>query len=75
MAIVAILTGMLNTSKHKALGMMTGVFSVPMSLGGLSNCEAQLFMAPTGMTSKAADLNCDGTVNMQDRAVIASHWM
>lgn len=42
LAIVAVLTGMLNTSKRKALAMMNEVFSVPMSLGGLSNCEAQL---------------------------------
>ena len=42
LALVAILTGMLNTSKRKALAMMNEVFLVPMSLGGLSNCEAQL---------------------------------
>ena len=42
LAIVAVLTGMLNISKRKALAMMNQVFSVPMSLGGLSNCEAQL---------------------------------
>ncbi|MBA7481370.1 hypothetical protein ES707_16840 [subsurface metagenome] len=42
LAMVAVLTGMLNTSKRKALTMMNEVFSVPMSLGGLSNCEAQL---------------------------------
>jgi len=42
LALVAILTGMLNTSKRKALAMLNEVFSVPMSLGGLSNCEAQL---------------------------------
>jgi transposase len=42
LAVVAVLTGMLNTSKRKALAMMNEVFSVPMSLGGLSNCEAQL---------------------------------
>jgi transposase len=42
LAIVAVLTGMLNTSKRKALAMMNQVFSIPMSLGGLSNCEAQL---------------------------------
>ena len=42
LALVATLTGMLNTSKRKALAMMNEVFSVPMSLGGLSNCEAQL---------------------------------
>jgi len=42
LAVVAILTGSLNTSKRKALAMINEVFSVPMSLGGLSNCEAQL---------------------------------
>jgi len=42
LAVVAVLTGMLNTSKRKALMMINEVFSVPMSLGGLSNCEAQL---------------------------------
>jgi len=42
LAMVAILTGRLNTSKRKALAMMNEVFSVPMSLGGLSNCESQV---------------------------------
>ena len=42
LALVGILTGMLNTSKRKALQVINEVFSVPMSLGGLSNCEAQL---------------------------------
>lgn len=42
LAVVAVLTGVLNTSKRKALAMINEVFSVPMSLGGLSNCEAQL---------------------------------
>jgi transposase len=42
LAIVAVLTGMLNISKRKALAMINQVFSIPMSLGGLSNCEAQL---------------------------------
>jgi len=42
LSIVGILTGTLNTSKRKALAMMNQVFSVPMSLGGLSNCEAQV---------------------------------
>ena len=42
LALVGILTGMLNTSKRKALAMINEVFSVPMSLGGLSACEAQL---------------------------------
>jgi transposase len=42
LAVVAVLTGMLNTSKRKAMAVLNEVFSVPMSLGGLSNCEAQL---------------------------------
>lgn len=42
LALVGVLTGMLNTSKRKALAVMNEVFSVPMSLGGLSHCEAQL---------------------------------
>lgn len=42
LSIVGILTGYINTSKRKALAMMNEVFSVPMSLGGLSQCEAQL---------------------------------
>lgn len=42
LALVAILTGVHNTSKHKASAMMNEVFSIPMSLGGLSNCEVQL---------------------------------
>jgi transposase len=45
LAIVAVLTGMLNISKRKALAMINQVFSIPMSLGGLSNCEAQLTCA------------------------------
>ena len=42
LSIVGILTGMLNTSKRKALAVITEVFHVPMSLGGLSNCEARI---------------------------------
>jgi transposase len=42
LSIVGILTGEINTSKRKALAMMNEVFSVPMSLGGLSNCETQV---------------------------------
>ena len=38
----SILTGFLNTSKLRALAILNEAFSVPMSLGGLSNCEAQL---------------------------------
>jgi transposase len=42
LSVVGMLTGFLNTSKRKALAILNEVFSVPMSLGGLSNCEAQL---------------------------------
>jgi transposase len=58
LAIVAVLTGMLNTSKHKALAMMTEVFSVPMSLGGLINCEAQLTEAMEQSYEEVADFVC-----------------
>jgi len=34
-----VMTGMLNTSKRKALEVINEVFYVPMSLGGLSNCH------------------------------------
>lgn len=42
LAIVGVLTGMLNTSKRKAVEVINEVFHVPMSLGGLSNCEAKI---------------------------------
>ena len=42
LAIVGILTGEVNTSKRKALAVINEVFSIPMSLGGLSNCEAKV---------------------------------
>ena len=45
LSIVGVLTGMLNTSKRKALAVITEVFNVPMSLGGLSNCEAKIAQA------------------------------
>jgi transposase len=45
LAVVGILTGMLNTSKRKALEVINEVFGVPMSLGGLSNCEAKIAAA------------------------------
>lgn len=45
LAVVGILTGMLNTSKRKALEVINEVFGVPMSLGGLSNCEAKISAA------------------------------
>jgi len=42
LAVVGIMTGMLNTSKRKALEVINEIFGVPMSLGGLSNCEAKI---------------------------------
>ena len=42
LAIVGVLTGMLNASKRKALEVINEVFHIPMSLGGLSNCEAKI---------------------------------
>jgi len=42
LAVVGVMTGMLNTSKRKALEVINEVFHVPMSLGGLSNCEAKI---------------------------------
>ena len=45
LAVVGIMTGMLNTSKRKALEVINEVFGVPMSLGGLSNCEARIAAA------------------------------
>jgi transposase len=45
LAVVGVLTGMLNTSKRKALEVVNEVFGVPMSLGGLSNCEAKIAVA------------------------------
>ncbi len=46
LALVAVLTGVLNTSKRKALAMMNEVFSVPMSLGGLSSRPCILTKMP-----------------------------
>lgn len=42
LATIGILTGVLNTSKRKALLIMNEVFHIPMSLGGLSNCEERI---------------------------------
>jgi transposase len=42
LALVAVLTGVLNVSKRKATMVMNEVFNVPMSLGGLSNCEDRI---------------------------------
>jgi len=48
LAVVGVMTGMLNTSKRKALEVINEVFHVPMSLGGLSNCEAKISEAMAG---------------------------
>ena len=42
LALVAVLTGVLNVSKRKAMMVINEVFNVPMSLGGLSNCEDRI---------------------------------
>jgi len=42
LALIGLLTGVLNVSKRKATMVMNEVFHVPMSLGGLSNCEARI---------------------------------
>lgn len=42
LSLIAILTGVLNISKRKAEMVMNEVFNVPMSLGGLSNCEERI---------------------------------
>jgi transposase len=44
-AMIGVLTGMLNISKRKAHLMMTKVFNVPMSLGAVSSSEARLSSA------------------------------
>jgi transposase len=54
LANVGILTGLLNTSKRKALAIINEVFNVPMSLGGLSNCEAKI--------ADSIEKPCDDTV-------------
>lgn len=55
LAIVGILTGVLNTSKRKAAAMLNEVFGVPISLGGLSNCESQLAETLEGPHQEVAD--------------------
>ena len=55
LSVVGILTGVLNTSKRKALAMLNEVFLVPMSLGGLSNCEARLADALQQPYNEAAE--------------------
>jgi transposase len=63
LAVVGVMTGMLNTSKRKALEVINEVFHVPMSLGGLSNCEARISEA---MTAPYDDLK--DYVQSQDKA-------
>lgn len=56
-AMVGVLTGLLNVSKRKALLMMTDVFQVPISLGSISECEKRLSRAlekPYGTALEAA---------------------
>ena len=66
LALVAVLTGMLNTSKRKALAMINEVFSVPMSLGGLSHCEAQLAQALESAYQETITYVRDQPVNYAD---------
>jgi len=63
LAVVGILTGMLNTSKRKALEVINEVFGVPMSLGGLSNCEAKIATAIESPYNEVHDY-----VQSQDRS-------
>lgn len=44
-AMAVTLTGVCHLSKRCALGFLNNVLNVPMSLGGLSNCEAQTVLA------------------------------
>jgi transposase len=55
LAIVGILTGMINTSKRKAVAVINEVFNIPISLGGLSNCEARLAEALEQPYEEVAD--------------------
>jgi len=55
LALVGILTGSLNTSKRKALALINELFGIPMSLGGLSACEAQVAQALERPYQEAAD--------------------
>jgi transposase len=63
LAIVGVMTGMLNTSKRKAVEVINEVFHVPMSLGGLSNCEAKLSEAMASPYNELMDY-----VQSQDKA-------
>lgn len=63
LSVVSILTGMLNTSKRKAREVMNEVFGIPISLGGLSNCEARIAAALEAPYDEIADY-----VQQQERA-------
>lgn len=54
-SLVGILTGDLNTSKRKALAIMNEVFSVPMSLGGLSVLCVRLFCGVSAVLAHRAN--------------------
>lgn len=45
LAMIAVCTGVLNISKRKAMLVLNEIFNVPISLGGVSNCEAQITKA------------------------------
>lgn len=53
LSIVAVLTGSLNTSKRKACMVINEVFHVPISSGGLSNCEKKISEALKSPYEKA----------------------
>lgn len=55
LALVGVLTGVLNVSKRKALLMMNEVFRVPMSLGGLSDCESRIAVSLAPAYDEAAE--------------------
>jgi len=42
LALIAMFTGVLNLSKRKAMLVMNELFRIPISLGGVSNCEEQI---------------------------------
>jgi len=55
LAVIGMLTGVLNTSKRKATMIMNEVFNLPISLGGLSNCEEKISRALEPAYNEAKD--------------------
>jgi len=55
LSMVGILTGVLNTSKRKALAFMNEAYNIPMSLGGLTNCETKIAEALAGTYDEVCD--------------------